>query len=843
MKTCPRPRLHHLLAATLAIGGAFPFAPPVLAQSTSAGTNITNTATGTFSDGTTTYNTTSNQVTIAVSEIAGVGLAAQTPTNSSPNAGDTLTVDFIVTNTGNDPTQFFIPGTATLSNTTAFAQNGQVQIVAVNGTPLGTPVSVPANGDTTANLLTSPTISPNPGTGTTGTITIRVPVRALPTATATSTTTVSLGNTTPVNGQNVTVTTPVTDTKKLYTVDNSNGVGGETNATAPSNGTVEAMATSTPITVAARLQSFATVLKAVGSYSNNSTPNNLADDVLTYRLALRIENPTPPPTGLVTSDLYGTLLNVNASTGTPYVLVSDAVPAGLQLGATGSIVAPIGWTPVYTQDPLTTNALSANWVTVRPTAGAPITRIGFIYNTTTTPLSKGAAGVGTVISGFTVAMTPTAGFAGGQIANIAQVFGQSQPGAVVPGTATQIVYDESGDQNSNNGLAGSNPDPTTGGIAAANGGITPGVANPAADGTDPGTGNDPTNTTTNQGADTGATAGTKPAGGEDNVYTIAATPLNGPTGQPAATGPTDNNDDYTNKSIVVPAGLPPSTLLTDAQTPPVAFNNSVQNTSGSPQPIAILPTPPATATALPDGTKVTITDPATGGQSALYTYTSAGGFAFTSGTGGTSATNPVKITIPGGGTAAYTVTVDLPNNVAQLQAFPVPVTAFVDTNNNGNPAGTPSNTTIDRLYTNYLSLLKEARILQSDGTTPVTGPAGTFTTVQADLSAAATPGRVIEYRITYKNISLSGGTNSIGLPANNLIITENGSTGTNNWFGTTLDPKYPTTGGVGSAVDAGGTITVTTSGTPADIQEYKNTVTSVTPGSAGGTFIFQRKIK
>ncbi len=836
MNTCPPSRFRHFLAATLAIGSTFQFVSPVLAQSTAAGTAIKNTATGTFSDGTTTYNTTSNEVTIEVSEIAGITLTAQTPSNPNPNASDNLYVDFIVTNTGNDPTQFFIPGTATLSNTTAFAQNGQIQIIAVNGTALGTPVNVPNAGDSTGNLLANPTIPANPGTGTTGTVTIRVPIQVLPSATATSTLTVSLGNTAPVNGQNTDRTGNIS-TADIYTVDNANGVGGETNATPPSNGAREAMATSSTITVAARLQAFAAVLKAIGGYSNNSTPNNVTDDVLTYRLSLKIDNPTPPPTGLVASDLYGTLLNVNNSTATPYVLVSDAIPTGLQLGATASIVPPTGWTAVYTQDPLTTNSLSARWSTTRPTAGAAITRIGFIFNTTTTPLSRGTAGVGNTISGFTFAMTPSAGFTGGQVANIAQVFGQSQPGTTAPGTATQIVYDESGDQTTNNGLVGNKPDPTSGGAPAGNGGITDGVANPTADGTDPGTGNDPSNTgNTNRGPDTGTNAGTKPLGGEDTVFTIAATPLNGPSGQPAAVGPTDTNDDFTNKSIVIPPNTPPNQAI-DA--PAVTFDNTAQNTSGSPQAISLLPTPPLTTTALPDNTKVTITDPATS-TSATYNYTSAGGFTFESGTGGTSATVPVRITIPGGGTAPYQVVVDLPS-APQLTGFPVSITAFVDTNNDGSPANDPSNITIDRLYTNYVSLVKEARILEATGT-GVLGPAGTFTTVQADLSAAATPGRIIEYRITYQNISIGGGTNNVLLPATNLVITENGSAGSNNWSATTLDPKYPAIA-VGSATDPNGTIAVTTGGTPADIQEYRNTVLSVPPGATAGTFTFQRKIK
>lgn len=848
MKNCPRARLHHLLAATLAIGSTLPFAGPILAAGTAAGTSIKNTATGTFNDGGGgNYTTTSNEVTIDVLEVAGLALIAQTPINQAPNAGDTLYVDFVITNTGNDPTQFYIPGIATLSNTTAFSQNGQIQIVAVNGTTLGTAVNVPLTpaGDTTGNLLgttgaNSGSLVPNPGTGNTGTITIRVPIKVLASATATSTLKVSLGNTNPVDGQNLDRSANV-NTNDVYTVDNANGVGGETNATAPSNGVREAMATSLPITVAARLQSFAAVLKAVG-YDNKTTPNILTDDVLTYKLALRVENPAIPPAGFVTSDLYGTQINVDSSTAKAYVLVSDAVPVGLQFSATNTITAPSGWVAVYTQDPLTTSALAASWKTVRPTSGAAITRVGFIFDTTAAGISKGSVGTGTTVTGFQFDLTPTGTFTGGQIANLAQAFGQSQPGIVAPGTATQIVYDESGDQSNNDGLDGTNPDPGSGGTSTNNGGISPGVADPATDGTDPGTGTDPTNTgNTNKGADSGAGSGSKPLGGEDTVYTIAATPLNGPLAQPAAVGPTDTNDDFTNKSIVTPANLPPTTLLTDAQTLPFTFTNTAQNTSGGSQAISLLPTPPATTTALPDNTKVTITDPVTT-TSATYNYTSVGGFAFVSGTGGTSATVPVKLTIAGGATANYQVTVDLPA-APQFQGFPVPVTAFVDVNNDGSPAAEPSNTTIDRLYTNYVTLDKAARMLEADGVTPVAGAAGTFTTVQADLSAAASPGRVIEYRITYKNISTTGGTNNVTLPANNLVITENGTTGANNWFAATLDSKFPGGIAVGSAIDAGGVITVTTSGTPTDIQEYKDTIATVAPGSAGGTFTFQRTIK
>lgn len=378
-------------------------------------------------------------------------------------------------------------------------------------------------------------------------------------------------------------------------------------------------------------------------------------------------------------------------------------------------------------------------MTTRPPSG--ITRVGFVANG---PIAKG-----TTVPGFSFAVTPQAAFTGSQITNIAQVFGQSQLGAVVPGTATQLVYDESGDQTYNDGLDGTNPDPASGGTVTTNGGISNGVANIAANGIDPGTGTDPTAGTTNQGADTGANAGTKPGSGEVTAYTIAAVPLNGPQGQPAAVGPTDNNDDFVNKSIAVPPNIPPTTNLTDAQTPVLTFQNTVQNTSGGTQIISLIPTPPVTATDLPAGTKVTINPDGAGPATPVaFTYN---GTTFTK----DNAADPTPtISVPTNGTATYIVTVDLPAT-PQFTGYPVPITAFVDTNGNGTPeAFDPSNKVIDRVYTGYVTLQKQARILESNGT-PVTGAAGSFTTDQTVLSTAVSPGRIIEYQIQYRNISLA----------------------------------------------------------------------------------------
>jgi hypothetical protein len=825
MKSCHTKHFRHLLATTLAVSSSLGMISSVLAQQTAPGTAIRNTATAEFSDGTNTYNATSNEVVITVAEVAGITVTANDPINSNPIAGAQIYVDFVITNTGNDPTQFFIPSTATLSGTGATGSTvGTLQILAVNGNPLPNAVNVTAGADT-GTLLGG-----NGSIGVGGTVTVRVPVNVAPGATQGQTINVALGNTNPVDAQNQDRTGNIS-TNDVYTVDNNDGATNETNG-APVNGVREAMATSKTITVGAREQAFSTILKAVSSYSTGTRGNDVSDDILTYGLALKVEDPTPPPNGLVASNLHGTKLNGLDPT-KAYVLVSDAIPTGMKLNTTNPTPAS-RWQVVYTSDPLATNALNATWTINRPTS---VTRVGFVYDTTTNgALPKGAP----AITGMSFSVTPDTGFTGGQIANIAQTFGQSQPGNPVPGTSTQIVYDESGDQTYNNGLDGANPDPATGGTSSADGGITDGQANPSVDGTDPGNGNDPTAGNTNTGTN-GNGNGTKPNGGETTVFTVAATPLNGPNGQPGATGPSGStNDDFTNKSILG-INKPSNEPLTDTETPEVVFTNTIRNTNTSPQEITLLPTPPTGTDTLLDGTLVTIT---AGGQTASYTYTG-GEFVPTNGN------PPVKIAAPAGdptdttkGLAQYEVTVNLPA-APQFTGYSVPITAFIDVDKNGQFNNEPNNVTIDRVYTNYLRLEKKARLLESDGTTRVIPTDGSFTTDQTALAAAATPGRIIEYQITYTNVSTGAGsgTGSVILPANNLVITENGTAGNNTWFNLTLDPKYPTPAN-GTAVDPQGTITVTTAanGAVTDIQTYTNTVTSVAPQGTG-TFTFQRKIK
>jgi hypothetical protein len=830
-----------LTIAALIAGGTFQLVTPALAAS--GGIDIVNRATATYSDGTTNYNATSNTVTIRVQEVAGITIAASAPSTTAPKAGDTLYVDFTITNAGFDPTQFYIPDTATLSDAANFSINGPLTVMSVNGVAQNgtTGVTVPTGGGATGD--TAKFVFTGAGAGgsipVASTVVVRVPIKVLGSANTTNTLKVSLGETAPVDSNNL---VRVVGTKDVYTVDNPDGVAGEYTGTPVD--TREAMATSATITVAARYQAFAAVLKAVGGYDNSTTPNLLSDDKLTYNLALKVDNPSSPPVGLAPSDLYGTAISVNSAS-VNRVLVSDAVPTGTQLGATADIVAPSNWTPVYTTSPISTTALAATWVTTRPAVGT-ITRVGFIYNTDATtatpagngPISKGVAGTGTTISGFSFKVNPLATFTGGQIANLAQTFGQSQPGAPATGTATQIVYDESGDKDTNNALVGADPSP----LSDAAGGINDGLADPTKDGIDPSVGTDPTAAGTNTG--TNPTTGDI-QGGEDTVYTIAATPFTGPNGTPQAAGASPDPNkvkDYTNQSIVLTAGLNPATPLSDAQTPDLVFTNSVQNVSGAPQVISLRPSLPATfgatEAALPLGSTVTI-DPDGAGPLLPVVFT-LGATGFTT-TGAVPTVNVGAGLFPG-----YTVTVN-PSSGVQLTGYPVVINAFIDGNTDGLVgANEPSNQTTDSYYTGYVKLLKDAQIMDTDGTTILVP----FTTDATALGAAAQPNRIVKYRIQYQNISVGNEPVASGnksLSANALTIAEDGANGTNTWFASTTDTLAPVTSGNGSLVSpSGSTVTLTkaTNGTVAnDIQVYTINVGNIAPGAAIDQVVFDRKIK
>ncbi len=814
--------LRPLVASAMVAGGLTQLAAPIYAAGIAAGTDISNTATATYEDPSgAVSNTTSNTVVVKVSEVAGITITAgavkntgatavttgaATDNGSTPVANNNLVFEFDLTNIGNDTTDFRVPNQAQVGSSPVTVSKVQYFDQAAG---------VWKDVNDVNNLITKN--STNGGDIIPGAV---VKVRVLATVnagTTTGTINVTLGNTGQTNLQNDPFDATGGD---VYTVDKADGsVAGESAGT-PSNGVREAAATATTVVNPGK-QAFVKVIKVAGTVDQNGTTTNITDDKVTYDLGLDVAATAPTGTNLVAEDLAGTAINLDGAV-VPRILVSDAIPAGATLSV--APVAPSGWTAVYTDAPIGSTAAndsSVQWKTWNSPTLSTVTRVGFVKSGT---IVKGSP----TVTGFQLTLNLNLPATGGSKLNIAQAFGTTLVnGAPDP---TKPAVDESGDAQFNNlnsdGTAGPTP---TNGVAT------------GADGTD--TAN--TNTGTGPGGEANIVTLTPPAPAPGTVGIF-----NGPENKPTATGPSGGtNDDFTNKSVTIDTNQAkwtngvPNTV--DPQS--MGFTNSVSQdpaTATRPQFISLLPTTPANKADLPTGTIVKIIS---GGVAVSYTYDSATG-AFTPVGGAT----PITLTVPKTGSVEYGVEIDLPAGTAQMQGFPVPITSFangapavVDPNsgailnaaivgNNVIDVTDAQNVTIDRLYTGYLKLAKEAQVYKTvNGVTTILSPF-------SPNPAKAEPGQYIEYRIKYSNISepVPAGSNSVGLNANNIKIVENGTAGGNTW-GTLTEHKPQ------SAQDNQGSIQYENGAkTNGDliIGEYLDTVPSLAPG-AFGQFTFTRQVK
>ncbi|MEH2118163.1 beta strand repeat-containing protein [Nostoc sp.] len=834
-----RQRYQSLVATALLTSSLFQFIAPVLADGTAGGQAISNTATATYEDPNapgTTINATSNTVTVTVAEVAGITVTASGVTDNNGGSvaiNDLLTYTYTLTNVGNDPTKFHIPNQAT--TTGPGTVSGVLPADKNNVTPASGTLQYSTDGGATWTNVTAGGVD-TPSIPVSGTVLVRVPVTVQTGAQSGDVIKVTLGNT-PGDAQNQ-LRSP--DGGDVYTIDNADGSPGEV-AGAPVNGTREASITQQiQVGNTVKTVALATILKTRTAY-NPGNASVLNDDVLTYGLSLRVESNDVTNRGLTPAALAGTNINVDGSAVTR-ILVSDALPASTTLN--GTPTAPPGWIVVYAgEDPATTTADQALWKTDKTqVTGGTVRRVGFINN----PSSISTVATGTTVTGFTVQVTTTGitGTTPTNINNIAQVFGKTAGDPASP-----LLFDDSGDQNPDN------INPTTGAFPTTpDSGYYPGTVPPGQ--TDTGNNNQGANSVT----------------GDVNVYTVsvatANSVLNGPNNAPDATGPSGNNDDFTNKSAFVPPNTAPGSTL-DPQS--VGFTNTIKNNGTAPNDITIVPTAPATATDLPTGTKVTVSY---NNQSAVYTYNSGtGAFTITTGT-------PIKVSgVAAGASVNYGVEIDLPAGTKLStdigKGFPVPITAFIDSNNNGVLDGVEvNNISIDRVYTGFLQLVKVSRVLQGTGpavgagqdnfdstpayTNPVTSTVIDPNPGIADVPRNPAPGNIIEYQIRYKNISdAQAGTGNVILNANKVVITEDGTQNPNNWaLDNDSNTQIDTSNIVGSAKDSGASTIQFFNGNPAttsgidqtgttvntDITKYVDTATGQVAPGIQRTFTFQRKV-
>jgi hypothetical protein len=833
------PVFHRLLAATLLVGGLTALSAPALADGTAAGTAIDNTATATYEDQSGgKFDATSNTVKVTVAEVAGItvtNLSTIDRNGGSVLPNDIVDYEFKITNVGNDTTEFYIPSSPNVTGPGTAAQVLITGYIDAAGNRVNfTPIAIPAGTSRTGLLTGLPSLSGNPaGVIPAGfSLIVTVPTTINNLASSGADVTVRLGNTgandnTPGTQNQLDKTdTPLPD--EIRTVDYA----GETGASAGPVSDEKEASVSQVVKVGSTSQALATILKTRSSYVPNSL-TVLNDDVIGYTLGLKVESTAPVgSTGITPGKLVGT--TIKTTTGNQVrVLISDVVPAQTKLTSAADVTVPnSNWTPIYTtEDPATTSALAATWSTAF-TVNA--TRIGFIYDATA-PTAALPEGTNLTGFGFKVVTSGVTGNTPVNVLNIAQVFGQTQGNT---GGTAPLVYDESGDSMpsnfEDNGVPGTTATLTPGATPGSTT-IPSGIPNATNDGVD------------NNNDNTG-----KGPGGEDNVTTlaIAGTILNGPNGIPGAVGPTDNNNDFTNRSSSILPDTKPGTKIDPGN---VNFTNSINNPGSAPLTnVLVVPdvsgfVASANEQLPPKDTLVTVTY---GTQSAVYEFDGTN-FVFKSGTA------IIIPTLAAGQTVNYDVTVNLPDQTELStdtgKGFSVPVFAFIDKDGDSRPDSIidepTQNRTINRVYTGFLKLVKEARILDKDGATVIQD----WTQISGDLAGKGAKDRFIEYRIRYTNISIAPtGTGNVTLDAKNIAIIEDGVNGGNTWAkdndaNGAIDTSHAmgsvsvTYGGPSSILYApSGEQTGTTGST--DVTKYTHQPGVIIQPQATGTFVFRRKI-
>jgi hypothetical protein len=663
------------LLLALAIIGAL--AAHAIAQ-TPGGTTISNQASATYSDGTNSYSTVSNTVTVTVSNVSGLAITPDAGSNPTVVAGQTgVLYNFTVTNTGNfaDQVRFLASG-ASVRLVGPGAVTRAVIDVDNSSTINGGDTDIFTNGANvnSANIAQS------------GAIHVLVEVSINAGATAGQSVQILLGD--------------AASGSPSYDNQASDNSANEVRTVSGSsvNGTREARGDISANVVNDTLLGL-TLTAPAG-------PIDLGSDI-TY--AWQACN-----NGL--RDAAGVTLN-----GSTQVYIVAPIPANTVLKSGQTF--PAG--TLYTTSALTTAPLSATWSSSAPAPLSNTTRLAFPVGATlaASACSSSISMVVTVNTGINASIP---------IDEIGDVFGKN--------SLSNTITDQSGDATNNNG--DSNADFNEGYVAGSGHGVI-----------------------------------------QQTTLRAVGSVLIGPLGAAAAVGPTNNNDDYTNKSVNTGiSGVAPTGVTTASGT--LVYDNTIQNTGNANDTFTI------DAPTVPSGFTVEVST--NGGTS--YTTVSGGGSLTLAISFASSANIKVRITEPAG-------------NV---------VLSGYDSIIRATSGNTPSanNRTIDRLYTGFVRLDKAYSVANGTGVGGATDPV---------------PGAVITYNITYTNISSSNGdANCVKLTASNVVITEDGLAAPNNW-GT-----YTTNSG--SPSDSGSGVVVTVSAT-----KYTDTIASLAP-AASAVFTFKRSI-
>ena len=734
-------RLGALVAAPLAVGLGFAITTGVADAATAAGTPITNTATASYSDGTNTYTSQSNTVTTTVQNAPSETITPTAGTGSVVD-GQTVTVPYIVTNTGNGSGYFQIPGTLGTNDGVTAGTGATFVNFTVN-----------SNTYTTIAALNTYLATQSISSGSTETISVVYTVGSTETGTVT--------------------------TNVVPTLTYAAGTG----TTQQTTGTVTGQQVDT-ISADARID----VQKTA------AVSGTVAAPVVTY--SLRFANGgskilQPVDTGSLPT---GVPQGCTAGANPCGVFFSDKIPSfsGTQLtldtAVTPTVTGTTGTTILYSTNGTswTTTQTGAVYIGVFVPAaqitGGSLATFQFNNNASTTnnvTVAQASLTLGFAINGYTGA-SPGAGNATA-ITNIANSVFADNAGYIEGAGVTPLT-------NLNNGSSTTTANSTV------------------------------TNTTTPT-QDSGYIA--SPA-----TPTVGAV-LNGPNGQPAAVGPTNNNDDYTGVSYTNGGAILTSTNGQTESVPAsaaaITYTNSVDNTSNKFDTYTLTAATASGDQALPTGWTVKFVST------------------------GTPAT--ANCPLVAAGTVITTICVESLATLTYNTVYTPPASSTTFTNYlqygdaiTATSANTPASNNITEdefVVGGYVKLVKS--FLVAGGKTCATAISTDFVT-----ATTALPGDCVKYTIAYSNVMPSGGTNNSTVSATSVVVSENGSgTGTtnsvaytNNWFANSVSGLYAT------PVDSnGGTLAGYTPGpTAPGSSTFTDTIASLAAG-ASGTVYFEIQIK
>jgi hypothetical protein len=647
------------------------------AAQTPGGTSISNQASASYSDGTNTYNTVSNTVTVTVSNVSGLAITPDAGSNPTVVAGQTgVLYNFTVTNTGNfsDQVHFLAGGaSASLSAGSPATITNVVIDVDNSGTING--------GDTplTAGAVDSGFIAQNLS------IHVLVEVSVNAGATAGQDVQVFLGD---ASSDNQAANTSIHEVRTV--------------SAASVNGLREAVGDIKA----------AVVNNALLQLTLNvpTGPVNLGSDI-TYVWTLQNVGLRP-----------ATAVTLN---GLPAVYIIAPIPTNTVLKSGQTFPA----NTLYTTSGLGTAPLSASWSTTPPAPLSLTKRIAF-------PIAAPFA-AGATATPINMIVTVNTGIdASVPIDEIGDVFGMNS-------LATVPLTDQSDIPGSDVPSNGDGNADFLEGYAA---GLGHGVV-------------------------------------QRTTLTRVSSVLVGPSGAPAAVGPTDNNDDYSNKAVNTGiAGVAPGGVTTASGQ--IVYVNTIQNAGNTSDTFTI------DAPTVPAGFTVEVSTD--GGGS--YTTVSGGGSVSLAIAFATSANINVRVTAPAGNTVLTGY-----DSIIRVTSIATPAA---------------NNKTIDRLYTGFIRLDKAFTVANATGVGGATD---------------AVPGAVITHTITYTNVSTANGdANCVKLTASSVVITEDGLATPNNWGTYTTNSGSPSDSGSGTVVTVSAT-------------KYTDTIASLAPGGSA-VFTFKRAI-